>query len=143
MILQEDGSWSGGLLFNKSELIECSLVGIPANPDALAKSIEQNIGFAREVLDYALDNWARGTDGKAIERAAFEEMYRIIGRDEQPAVEIDNARRDGCGGRRIGGLREGSSAAKNLLIVSRDRSDKIERAARNQTPAEKRRAISR
>jgi phage head maturation protease len=32
-----DGSWTGGLIFHRSELLEVSVVNLPANPAALAK----------------------------------------------------------------------------------------------------------
>jgi hypothetical protein len=35
--LDAKGNWDGGLIFHATELLECSLVGIPANPQALAK----------------------------------------------------------------------------------------------------------
>jgi phage head maturation protease len=36
-VINSAGDWEGGIQFNKVELLECSLVGIPANPSALAK----------------------------------------------------------------------------------------------------------
>jgi hypothetical protein len=42
----EEGTWTGGLQFNQCELIECSLCGIPANPDALAKGMGKLSKFA-------------------------------------------------------------------------------------------------
>jgi hypothetical protein len=46
-VLTESGDWTGGLRFNRAELLECSLCGIPANPQALAKGLNpQDKGFA-------------------------------------------------------------------------------------------------
>lgn len=50
-ILGSSGIWRGGLRFNESELLECSVVGIPANPDALVKdsgSVERRLDEARQ-----------------------------------------------------------------------------------------------
>jgi hypothetical protein len=38
-IVDAKGNWSGGLQFNEAELLECSLCGIPANPQALARGL--------------------------------------------------------------------------------------------------------
>jgi hypothetical protein len=41
-VLNASGAWSGGLIFHKTELLECSLCGVPANPQALAKGLHGN-----------------------------------------------------------------------------------------------------
>lgn len=138
-VLEEDGSWQGGLQFNKSELLECSLVGIPAHPQALAKSIEENIGFAREVLDYALDNWAIGPDGKVIERKSFEELYQLVKKsaEDKPAEQVEQFLAAMTEADAVA-LCERFIAAQGKVVISRERSDAIERAARQNRLAEKR-----
>jgi HK97 family phage prohead protease/HK97 family phage major capsid protein len=44
-----DGSWGGGLHFTKQELIETSLVAVPANPNALA--IAKSLNVSPQTLD--------------------------------------------------------------------------------------------
>jgi hypothetical protein len=53
--------WSWGFDILKSELYECSLVPVPAQPDALAKGLIEKgeMAPAREFLELALDEWAR------------------------------------------------------------------------------------
>jgi phage head maturation protease len=36
-VLDAKGNWTGGLRFNQAELLECSICGVPMNPDAMAK----------------------------------------------------------------------------------------------------------
>ena len=78
MIMEDDGkTWSGGLTFNESELVEASLVNVPANPDALAKSLptaEERQAFAA---------WLHSAEGtaelaRAIRRAEHERRRREI-----------------------------------------------------------------
>jgi hypothetical protein len=48
--LDANGVWDGGLVFHAAELIECSLCGIPANPQALAKGIgKPNFGHGQHL----------------------------------------------------------------------------------------------
>jgi len=42
-VMDDDGSWSGGLRFNQSILVEASLVAVPANADALVKDAQRRI----------------------------------------------------------------------------------------------------
>jgi hypothetical protein len=65
------------------------LCGVPANPEALAKSIEGNVAFAREAIEQVLDNWARDADGKLIERTAFEDLYRLAAKEEDVRASIE------------------------------------------------------
>lgn len=73
----DDGEWLG-LKFNTSELVECSLCCVPANPDALAKGSENAPGIAKELIEDILDNWARSPIGLLIPRAEFEEKWRVV-----------------------------------------------------------------
>jgi hypothetical protein len=67
-VLEDDGNWQGGLQFNKTELAECSLCGVPANPDALAKSVAANIGIPAELLEHVFETWERTPDGLIVPR---------------------------------------------------------------------------
>ena len=59
-------SKSGGYRFTKSELVECSLVSVPANPNALA--IAKSLGLSREVQRLIFGEHARGD--QTLRRAA-------------------------------------------------------------------------
>jgi hypothetical protein len=136
-VLDAEGGWTGGLQFNKAEIVECSLCGVPANPEALAKSIEGNIAFAREAIEHVLDNWALDADGKLIERTAFEDIYRLAAKDEDVRASIE-ARLGQMGPEAAAAICEKFIAAAGRVTVSRERLDAIERAARNKRLAEKR-----
>lgn len=77
-ILDEDEDWTGGFRYNESELIECSLVPIPAQPDAMAKSADGDMVLARELIEDVLDNWARSPEGLIIPRVAYEAAYMDV-----------------------------------------------------------------
>lgn len=139
-VIEDDGSWMGGLMFHKGELIEASLVGIPANTQALAKSIEENIGFAREVLDYTLDNWALGPDGKVIERKLFEDLYRLVGKAANPEDIVGQTEKLLAAMTDTDQLAflERNLIARGRLSISRERNEAIERAARQERLRRKR-----
>lgn len=63
-----------GLTFHESEMLECSIVAIPANPDALAKD-DGGPTLARELVENVLDNWARSPQGVIMPRDAWEKAY--------------------------------------------------------------------
>lgn len=87
----DDGEWLG-FKFLESELLECSICSIPANPGALAKSVDNNIGLARELIEEVLDNWARSPLGGIMPRAEFEEKFKSIGRiGESTFIQLGNA----------------------------------------------------
>lgn len=71
-ILDDDERWTGGFRFNEWELLECSVVPIPANPKALAKSF--GLGYVEQVLD----TWARSPEGLIIPRDVFEGAYEVM-----------------------------------------------------------------
>lgn len=72
MIFDANGAFTGGLKFNRSVLLETSLVNVPANADALAKSLSGDPRHAHRSLEQALDCWAGTPEG----RRAFERVYR-------------------------------------------------------------------
>lgn len=62
LILDDEEEWVTGLKFNESELVECSLVPIPAQPDALVKFAE-GLPLARDIIEHVLDNYAKSPEG--------------------------------------------------------------------------------
>lgn len=66
-----------GYMIEESELLECSVVNIPANPAALAKSASYGNSYAREMIEEVLDNWTKHPEtGLIIPKAEFEEAMK-------------------------------------------------------------------
>ncbi len=76
MILDEDGQPTWGLKFNACELVEASIVPVPASPESLVKSADGNMRLAAELIEDILDNWAKSPEGLILRRADFEAAYR-------------------------------------------------------------------
>lgn len=89
-ILDEDDDWTGGFRFNKCELIECSLVPVPAQPDALVKDAGGDWKLARDLIEDVLDNYAKTPEGLLIPLGEYEEKYFEIG-GQRASVVIDKA----------------------------------------------------
>jgi hypothetical protein len=68
-VFEADGSWNGGLRYNVAECIEVSLVGLPANSQAVAK------GAARIMRTVGVKS---STDARARAAAARDRDLRII-----------------------------------------------------------------
>lgn len=66
MILDDEGEWVTGWKYNKSELLECSLVPIPAQPDALVKDAGGDFQLARDLIEEVLDTYTRTPEGLLI-----------------------------------------------------------------------------
>jgi hypothetical protein len=85
--------WSWGYDITKAELYECSLVPIPAQPDAIAKGlIEQGeMAPAREFIEQALDEWARDPrTGVLVPKGELETIYaRFFGKHAKTVMGID------------------------------------------------------
>lgn len=76
-ILDEEEKWTGGILFAKSELVECSICAVPANAGALVKSADGDMRLAKEMIEDILDNWAKTPEGLLLPRSDFEAQYRV------------------------------------------------------------------
>lgn len=87
-IRNDEDMWTG-FQFNESELIECSLVCIPANPDALAKDAAQPaMKLAKDLIEDILDNYQRTPEGLVIPRAAFEKLYAVMAKEADPEPRL-------------------------------------------------------
>lgn len=67
-----------GIDFQETELLECSLVPIPAHPKALVKSAGGDLSIAREFLEEAIENYAITPEGLLVPRSEYEKQYRVI-----------------------------------------------------------------
>jgi phage head maturation protease len=69
-MINSAGDWEGGIQFNKVELLECSLVGIPANPQALAKGLASSQQRTRDTrsFDRAVRHRLRELEVDALKR---------------------------------------------------------------------------
>jgi hypothetical protein len=74
-----ESPYSYGFDIKKAELYECSLVSVPAQPDALAKGLinEGQMACAHEFVEQALDEWAKDPrTGMLIPRKELESLYK-------------------------------------------------------------------
>ena len=85
-ILDDNGQWTGGVKFNKSSLLECSICAIGASPSSLVKDASSP-QVAKELLEMVLDNWAKTPDGLIIPRKEYEAAYRTVSA-EKTVVEV-------------------------------------------------------
>lgn len=76
-IRDDEGRWLG-YRFNESELVECSICAVPANPQALVKMSDGDAKLARELVEDVLDNWAKSPAGILMPRSEFEAAYRTV-----------------------------------------------------------------
>lgn len=85
-ILDDDGEPTGGWDITKSELYECSIVHIPANQFAVAKS-DAPEGFKAEYAEYVLANFVKTEGGMIVHKSllADEESAANDGDDQGDA----------------------------------------------------------
>ncbi len=89
-ILDEDEDWTGGFRFNKSELIECSLVPIPAQPDALVKDAGGDFKLARHLIEDILDTYTKTPEGLLIPLDEYRAKHMdLIGNRTSIVVDKD------------------------------------------------------
>ena len=76
-----------GFMIEESELLECSVVNIPANPAALAKSASYGNSYAKEMIEEVLDTWAKHPEtGLLIPRSEFEEAMKTANNNRTSIV---------------------------------------------------------
>lgn len=115
-ILDEQGRWTFGFDILEWELYECSVVSVPANPAALAKSMKQGDVLARDLIEHVLDTYAKTPSGLIVPREEFEAAYK-----------------EGAGNRTTHsiGLRTDDTALKRLESVA----ERLEKAIQAVAPA--------
>lgn len=136
-VLEEDGSWKGGLQYNECTLVECSLCGVPANQDALAKMVGDGAKFAKETIERVLDEWQKSPEGALMSRSDFEKAYKIVGTevdriesvDELIAIAAEQA---------IDELVERQLTSQNRVAITRERLTAFERTERQRRLADAR-----
>lgn len=137
-VLEDDGSWDGGIQYNATLLLECSLCDLPANPQALAKSMEGGVKFSMEAIDIVLRTWARSPEGQLMSREDFEKTYQLIksAGDDVGAVADLLGRMDEQAAL---ALCEKHIVAKGKVVVEQSRIEAIERSAKQKRLDEARR----
>lgn len=76
--IEDDDGFTIGLKFNSSILLETSICGLPANPQALIKEAGGDPVLARELIEDVLDNWARDPSGLLVPRAELLKTHEIV-----------------------------------------------------------------
>lgn len=115
----DDATRKFGIDFMEQELLEFSAVPVPANPEALIESRSAGIDVD-VVLDWAADALSKAAAKDRITKLADQ----ILGADHQDGRDLEWARQ--------------IAEKAGMGIYSRERIDKIERAAKQQRLAERR-----
>jgi HK97 family phage prohead protease len=74
--LDDNGEPLWSYIIHEWDLYECSIVSIPANPSALAKSVADGNTMARDLLEEMLDTYVKTAAGVIISRADFEAAHK-------------------------------------------------------------------
>lgn len=74
--LDDDGEPMWSYIIHEWELYECSIVSIPANPAALAKSVKDGNMLARDLLEEVLDTYVKTPAGLIVPIEEYEEAHR-------------------------------------------------------------------
>ncbi|MGV6872546.1 HK97 family phage prohead protease [Pseudochelatococcus sp. B33] len=88
--INEAGEPIRGFHIRESDLIECSVVPIPAHPSAIVKGAGSDTRLAYDAIEYVLDTWVKGADGLIVPREEYEAAQRAL--KEKAAAEEKAAR---------------------------------------------------
>lgn len=75
-IRDENGEWTHGYDIKEWELLETSVVSIPANPSALAKAMRDGDRMARDLIEQVLDEYVKTPSGLIVPREEFEAAHK-------------------------------------------------------------------
>lgn len=91
--IDPNAGWLSGYDITKSELYECSLVTVPANPEALIKNAGGDMKLARELVEHVLETFAVDPrTSTLIDRKDLERDYRrYFGKRSTVIMAIDSA----------------------------------------------------
>lgn len=63
-------------IIHKWELFECSVVSVPANPNALAKAMKEGDHLCRDIIEEVLDTYVKMPSGLIVSREDFEKAHK-------------------------------------------------------------------
>lgn len=116
----EEGNWAG-IKWLAWDMTECSVVSVPANPAALAKSIKQGNTLALDFLEDVLDTYTKTAAGLIVPREALEEAHKEATGDRTSITVGINA--DSEGMNQFKALVERAEAAVAALTKDDDKND--------------------
>lgn len=90
-IRDESGAWTGGFNISESELLECSVVSVPAHPAALMKDAGGNYKLLGEALEYILDTYCEKTAGALYVKSEYASLYRDMKGNKTVVVTSEDA----------------------------------------------------
>lgn len=77
-IRNADGAWTGGFLIPDSILLECSVVSVPCNPQALLKGAGGDMRLTAETLEFIADTYCEEKAGGLFLRKDFTDLLTEI-----------------------------------------------------------------
>lgn len=121
--LDDDGEPMWSYIIHEWELYECSIVSIPANPAALAKSVKEGNMLARDLLEEVLDTYTKTPAGLIVPIEEYEAAHKDATGDKTTVltskIELDTASLD-----RLEGITKRMEAAAEK--VAKGSTDPIE-----------------
>ena len=89
LILDEEGTWDGGIRFLASTLLEASVCSLPASPQSLIKNAP-SMSMAREFIEDILDNYTKTPEGLILPRSEYEAAHKeISGNPTSVVVDVN------------------------------------------------------